>query len=66
MAFPTVDATLSALGSRELRRYQTKQDHERGLAIWAGDEAYEGGSDTEEGPRHRLHVGSLPWRFERR
>ena len=66
MAFPTVDAALSALGSRELWRYETKQDPERGLAIWAGDEAYEGGPDTEGGPRHRLHVGSLPWRFERR
>ena len=25
-----------------------------------------GAPDTEEGPRHRLHVGSLPWRFEHR
>jgi 8-oxo-dGTP pyrophosphatase MutT (NUDIX family) len=66
MAYPTVDAALTGIARHELRRYATKQDPERGLAIWAGDEAYDGGPDTEEGPRHRLHVGSLPWRFEHR
>lgn len=66
MAFPTVEAARRSIGARQLQRYATVQVPERGLAIWEGDEAYEGGSDTEEGPRHRLHVGSLPWRFEHR
>jgi 8-oxo-dGTP pyrophosphatase MutT (NUDIX family) len=66
LRFPTVDAALSAIGDRALQRYATKQDHGRALALWEGDEAYDGGEDTEDGPRHRLHVGTLPWRFERR
>lgn len=66
MAFPTVDAAIGTLSARELRRYETKQDPERGLALWHGDEAYDGSTETEEGPRHRLHVGSLPWRLEHR
>ena len=66
MAFPTVDAALTAIGERELQHYATRQDPHRGLALWDGDEAYDGAVDTEEGPRHRLHVGSLPWRFEHR
>lgn len=66
MAHATVDAALHAIGQRELQRYMTRQDPKRGLALWDGDEAYDGAADTEEGPRHRLHVGSLPWRFEHR
>lgn len=66
MAYPTVEAARRSIASRQPQRYATVQDSERGLAIWEGDEAYEGGPDTEEGPRHRLHVGSLPWRFEHR
>lgn len=66
LAYPTVDAALVAIASRELQHYVTRQDPQRGLAMWAGDEAYDGAADTEEGPRHRLHVGSLPWRFEHR
>jgi len=67
MAYPTVDSALAALRRHDLRVYATKQDAARGLAIWEGDEAYEGEApETDEGPRHRLHVGSLPWRFEHR
>ncbi|MGM1029101.1 MAG: NUDIX hydrolase [Actinomycetota bacterium] len=66
MAYPTVEAARRSIGARELQRYATVQDPERGLAIWEGDEAYDGAPDTEEGPRHRLHVGTLPWRFEHR
>ncbi|GEK80020.1 NUDIX hydrolase [Agrococcus baldri] len=66
MAHPTVDAALQAIGQRELQRYVTRQDPQRGLAMWDGDEGYDGAADTEDGPRHRLHVGSLPWRFEHR
>lgn len=66
MAYPTVDAALQSIGTRELQQYVTRQDPQRGLAMWDGDEAYDGSADTEEGPRHRLHVGSLPWRFEHR
>jgi 8-oxo-dGTP pyrophosphatase MutT (NUDIX family) len=66
LRFPTVDAALTAIAGRELQRYATKQDPARGIALWEGDEAYDGGADSDEGPRHRLHVGSLPWRFERR
>ncbi|MCH1881734.1 NUDIX domain-containing protein [Agrococcus sp. ARC_14] len=66
MAYPTVETALNAIRGHELREYETKQDQARGLAIWAGDEGYDDAPDTEEGPRHRLHVGSLPWRFEHR
>ncbi|SFS09655.1 NUDIX domain-containing protein [Agrococcus baldri] len=66
LAHPTVDAALQSIEQRELRHYMTRQDPQRGLAMWDGDEAYDGAPDTEEGPRHRLHVGSLPWRFEHR
>ncbi|WP_206447851.1 NUDIX domain-containing protein [Agrococcus sp. KRD186] len=66
LAYPTVDAALHGIEQRELQHYKTRQDPQRGLAMWDGDEAYDGAPDTEEGPRHRLHVGSLPWRFEHR
>ena len=67
MAYPTVESALRSLREHELREYETKQDAARGLAIWEGDESYDGDApDTEDGPRHRLHVGSLPWRFEHR
>lgn len=66
LAYPTVERALSATREREPREYETKQDSARGLALWDGDEAYDGAAETEEGPRHRLHVGSLPWRFEHR
>lgn len=66
LAYPTVDAALQSIEQRELQHYMTRQDPQRGLALWDGDEAYDGAPDTEEGPRHRLHVGSLPWRFEHR
>ncbi|WP_306231675.1 NUDIX hydrolase [Agrococcus beijingensis] len=66
LAFPTVEAARRAIAARGPADYATKQDPERGLALWAGDEAYDGAADTDEGPRHRLHVGSLPWRFEHR
>ncbi|MFA4841519.1 MAG: NUDIX hydrolase [Agrococcus sp.] len=66
MAYPTVEAARRSIAGRELQRYATVQVPERGLAIWEGDEAYGGGPDTEDGPRHRLHVGALPWRFEHR
>lgn len=66
MAFPTVAAALDTIAARELRHYVTRRDPHRGLALWDGDEGYHGADDTEEGPRHRLHLGSLPWRFERR
>lgn len=66
MAYPTVDAAIAGISRRELQRYATKQLPDRGLAIWEGDELYDDLPETEEGPRHRLHVGSLPWRFEHR
>lgn len=66
MAYPTVDTALRTIEQRSLQHYATRQDPHRGLALWDGDESYDGPADTEEGPRHRLHVGSLPWRFEHR
>ena len=64
LAYPTVDAALAAIGRREPRRYATKQDEERRLVRWEGDEGYEGAADTDEGPRHRLLMHTLPWRLE--
>lgn len=66
LAYPTVDAALAAIGRREPRRYATKQDAERQLVRWHGDEGYDGAPDTDEGPRHRLLMHARPWRLEHR
>ncbi|MGI9577376.1 MAG: NUDIX hydrolase [Microthrixaceae bacterium] len=34
-------------------------------ALYHGDVAYESGDMEAAGPRHRLHMDSLPWRYER-
>ncbi len=34
-------------------------------ALYHGDVAYEAGAMDAEGPRHRLHMDSLPWSYER-
>ena len=34
-------------------------------ALYHGDAAYESGDMDRGGPRHRLHMDSLPWRYER-
>jgi hypothetical protein len=35
-------------------------DSDGPMMLWAGDEDYD---DTPSGGRHRLHIGSLPWRY---
>lgn len=64
LAYPTVDAAVAALARREPRRYATKQDEARRIVRWEGDEGYDGAPDTDEGPRHRLTMHTLPWRLE--
>jgi hypothetical protein len=35
------------------------------VGLWQGDAGYESGDAALPGPRHRLHIGELPWRYER-
>jgi 8-oxo-dGTP pyrophosphatase MutT (NUDIX family) len=35
------------------------------VVLWRGDAAYESDTLDVAGARHRLHMGSLPWRLER-
>jgi 8-oxo-dGTP pyrophosphatase MutT (NUDIX family) len=35
------------------------------IALWAGDAGYESGDAEQPGSRHRLWIGSGPWRLER-
>lgn len=61
-----VDDALSLARSHPPAAYATVHDPVEQRFLWHGDEAYEGAADTDSGPRHRLHTGSLPWRFEHR
>lgn len=66
LAHPTVESALTGIGDRGPRHYATRQDTSGEIARWAGDEGYDGAEDTEDGPRHRLVMRALPWRFEHR
>lgn len=62
------DDALEAIAGREPARHTSRmisRGDER-LLLWSGDIAYHGQVDVDApGPRHRLSIGSLPWRYER-
>lgn len=65
LGHPTVDDALAAVG--EPARYATnlREGPDGRFALWEGDAEH----DREPGAadaRHRLLMGSLPWRYERR
>jgi 8-oxo-dGTP pyrophosphatase MutT (NUDIX family) len=64
---PTVAAALDAARARGLPRYSTRmlRGDDGLVALWEGDAGYEGRDVSADGPRHRLLMGSLPWRFLR-
>jgi 8-oxo-dGTP pyrophosphatase MutT (NUDIX family) len=62
-----VASALTAASAAPLEVFVTRFTSLDGQAIglWHGDAGYETGDATVAGPRHRLHVGELPWRYER-
>lgn len=66
LRYATVADAIASIGAREPTRYATRTDPSGELVRWAGDEGYDGAPDSEDGPRHRLVMRQLPWRFEHR
>ena len=63
----TVADALAAAALQEIPRFATRLAMLEGttVSLWAGDAGYESSDATVEGQRHRLVMGSLPWRYER-
>jgi 8-oxo-dGTP pyrophosphatase MutT (NUDIX family) len=63
----TVAEILDAARVRALPRFETRivLSDEGVIALWFGDAGYEAKDAAASGPRHRLHMGGLPWRYER-
>lgn len=64
----SVDAALAAVRAVEAENYVTRiGQNEQGMVLyWQGDAAHaEDGSPENEGGRHRLEVGALPWVYTR-
>lgn len=63
----TVALALEATAAAPVDRYETRFATVDGqtISMWAGDAGYELGDPHRLGPRHRLSIGSLPWRYER-
>ena len=62
-----VAAALAAVADEPVDHYVTKFINADGrtISMWAGDAGYDLGDPSVPGPRHRLHVSELPWRYER-
>lgn len=62
-----VATVLEAAAAGPVERFTTRFVHVDGavLSLWHGDAGYESGDPHAEGPRHRLHMSGLPWRYER-
>jgi hypothetical protein len=57
----------AAAGPSEVEHFATRvavTDDGGWAALYHGDVAYEGGDPRAEGPRHRLLMDGLPWRYE--
>lgn len=61
-----VDDALSAARLRTPPTFATHHDPVEQRFLWFGDEAYRGGAETTDGPRHRLLASRLPWEYQRR
>lgn len=62
----SVEALLEAVRGRDPLQFSTHHDDAARLFLWDGDEVYDGGAETDDGPRHRLIATELPWLYERR
>ncbi|MCU1374191.1 MAG: ADP-ribose pyrophosphatase [Actinomycetia bacterium] len=62
-----VASALAAAEAAPLDVFVTKFGNLDGEAIgmWEGDAGYEAGDPSATGARHRINIGSLPWRYER-
>ena len=66
-----VDALFAVAQLTGIRRYETvaRRSSEGLLLLWEGDSAYDGvgalDDGADAGPRHRLHLGALPWVYTR-
>lgn len=65
--YDDVASALVAAAAADLDVFVTKFATLEGKAVglWQGDAGYEVGDPAIEGPRHRLHIAELPWRYER-
>jgi 8-oxo-dGTP pyrophosphatase MutT (NUDIX family) len=63
----SVTGALDAAREGGVPRYFTRMVHVDGelVALWEGDAGYESGDGHRAGARHRLLLGSLPWRYVR-
>ncbi|GAA2176118.1 hypothetical protein GCM10009846_28630 [Agrococcus versicolor] len=62
----SVDDALARARRAGVDRFVTQHDAAAQRFLWHGDEAYGGGPETPEGPRHRLLVSDARWSYERR
>lgn len=62
----SVADALASAAAGPVERYFTRMgDLDGGIvSVWEGDAGYDDGDLSTPGPRHRLHYGSLPWRYE--
>lgn len=63
----SVADALAAARARALPTFVTRivMSDAGAVAMWEGDAGYEAGDTGVPGARHRLHMGALPWRYER-
>ena len=63
----TVAEILEAARRRGVPRFVTRiaMTDDGAVSLWEGDAGYESADVLAEGPRHRLVMGRLPWRYER-
>jgi 8-oxo-dGTP pyrophosphatase MutT (NUDIX family) len=66
-AHESVAEALDAARGGGVPRYLTRMVKVDGdlVALWSGDAGYESGEGGRAGARHRLLMGSLPWRYVR-
>jgi 8-oxo-dGTP pyrophosphatase MutT (NUDIX family) len=66
-AHESVACALDAARGGGVPRYLTRMVRVDGelVALWAGDAGYDSGDGSRDGARHRLLMGSLPWRYVR-
>jgi 8-oxo-dGTP pyrophosphatase MutT (NUDIX family) len=64
---PDVASALAAAAAAEPEVFVTRfgQLDGRAVGMWHGDAGYEAGDPSLAGPRHRLDIAELPWRYER-
>lgn len=60
-----VDAILGLVRLRGVQQFETvaRRAADGPILLWQGDAEYEGAAPVDPAARHRLEVGSLPWRY---